>query len=176
MKIRSKLAWTFVILAIIGINAICSYAIIYIKHYLQEESVKQLKQDTRSLAVAVSNMPSTPQFQKHFDEVTKTSGYQLALYDSAGALLYSYPASVKAATQLSTTQKGKIKTHRQDPWLPLQHEHGKKLIGYSYLPHSLNQVRYVRVSQFKSRIYAPVKKIRWIIYYGIFVSIVCLLS
>jgi signal transduction histidine kinase len=56
--------------------------------------------------------------------------------------------------------------------MPQQKEQGKTLVSYSYLPHSINGARYVRVSQLKSRIYAPVKKIRWIIYYGIFASIV----
>jgi signal transduction histidine kinase len=172
MKIRSKLAWTFVILAIIGINGICSYAIIYIKNYLSKQGNSQLKQDTRTLAVAVSNLPPSPQFRKHFDEVTKSSGYQLVLYDSTGALIYTYPEGLEVASRLPDGKKQALKQRSGSPWMPPQKEQGKTLVSYSYLPLSINGARYVRVSQLKSRIYAPVKKIRWIIYYGIFVSIV----
>ncbi|HYW34639.1 MAG TPA: HAMP domain-containing sensor histidine kinase [Balneolaceae bacterium] len=171
MKIRSKLAWTFIILLFIGINAICSYAIIYIKNYIEKKGVRELKQDTRSLAVTISNLPPSPHFKKHFDEVTKTSGYQLALYDSTGTLIYSYPANVSPATRLPDDERQTLVSHSSAPWMPSNKEQGKKLIGFTYLPQSINRARYLRVSQFKSRIYAPVKKIRWIIYYGIFASI-----
>lgn len=172
MKIRSKLAWTFIILLIIGINSICSYAIIYIKGYVSQHGVQELREDTHLLAVAISNLPSSTQIQKHFDEVAESFGYQLALYDSAGALMYSYSNEIEASKRLTTEIKHKLRMNNALAWMAPDNEHADKLVSYSYLPQSINNVRYLYVSQPKSHIYAPVTKIRWSIYYGIFASVI----
>jgi signal transduction histidine kinase len=172
MKIRSKLAWILALLLIAGITTVCSYSIIYIKNYYSKKGFNDLKENTRSLALAVSAIPGSPQFRKYINEIAKTSSYNLALYDSSGTLIYAYPAGKITESRLSADKLQRLQTHGQLLWQPPQSKHKKVLANFSYLPHSINRARYIRVSQSKRRIFAPVKRIRWIIYYGIFASIV----
>jgi signal transduction histidine kinase len=172
MKIRSKLAWILALLLIVGISTVCSYSIIYIKNYFNKKGIKELQKNTRSLALAVSAIPPDPRFRQYINEIAKTSAYNLALFDSSGALIYAYPDGKKIESRLSADKIDTLKTHGQLPGPPAQNMHQKMFVNYSYLPQSINNVRYIRVSQLKSRVLAPVKKIRWIIYYGIFASVV----
>lgn len=172
MSIRSKLAWTFILLLIFGITAISSYSILFIRNYMLEEGVEQIQKDTQWLAVTIENLSAGDNFEQAFREAAKTSGYQLALYDRDGVLFSTYPDT--GFTDLSQYLRHELQTTLEAcNKIPLvQNESDNtKLISYSYLPHSNNAAQYIRVSQFKDQIYAPIKTIRWIIYYGMFISI-----
>lgn len=170
MTIRSKLAWTFILLLIFGITAISSYSIVFIRDYLLEQGRQEIKKDTRWLAVTIENIPGNKQFGEHFKEAAEISGYQLALYDREGQLLSGYPDSMQAAPYLADEIRITLEARQDLPWLPSDPE-SEKLVSYIYIPKSANQAAYIRVSQYKDRIYAPIKTIRWIIYYGMFLSI-----
>jgi len=170
MTIRSKLAWTFILLLIFGITAISSYSIVFIRDYLLEQGRSEIKQDTQWLAATVGNLPDGEQFLAHFEEAGRISGYQVALYDEAGSLLYSYPDSVQAAPFISDDILISLQAREELPLLS-DDEDSEKLVSHIYVVDSSNPTRYIRVSQFKDRIYAPIKTIRWIIYYGMFISI-----
>lgn len=170
MKIRSKLAWTFILLLIFGITSISSYAILFIRDYMLQQGRVELEQDSRWLAVTVSNLPDNADFQAHFREAAKTSGYELALYDSSGALLTSYPDNVESSIYLPDDTQEILIARDGLPRIP-RNEESEKLISYIHLPESSNRVQFIRLSQFKDEVYAPIKTIRWIIYYGMFISI-----
>ncbi|MFH5883257.1 sensor histidine kinase [Halalkalibaculum sp. DA3122] len=172
MSIRSKLAWTFIILLIFGITAISSYSILFIRNYMLEEGVEQIQKDTQWLAVTIENLAAGDDFESSFREAAETSGYQLALYDNDGVLFSTYPDTgltdlaryLKHDLQITLEARNKVPLVQNEP-------ENTKLISYAYLPNSGNAARYIRVSQFKDQIYAPIKTIRWIIYYGMFISI-----
>ncbi|MFH5833804.1 sensor histidine kinase [Halalkalibaculum sp. DA384] len=172
MSIRSKLAWTFIILLIFGITAISSYSILFIRNYMLEEGVEQIQKDTQWLAVTIENLAAGDDFESSFREAAETSGYQLALYDNDGVLFSTYPDTgltdlaryLKHDLQVTLEARNKVPLVQNEP-------ENTKLISYAYLPNSGNAARYIRVSQFKDQIYAPIKTIRWIIYYGMFISI-----
>jgi signal transduction histidine kinase len=170
MTIRSKLAWTFILLLIFGITAISSYSIVFIRDYLLDAGIKQLNSDTRWLALTIESISQDELFADYFNEVAEVSGYQLALYDEQGALLNHYPDSIEASPYMADDL---LVTLDVRDGLPLIDEQAEpdKVVSYAYLPDSGNEVRYIRVSQFKDRIFAPIKTIRWIIYYGMFISI-----
>lgn len=170
MKIRSKLAWTFIILLFFGITSISSYAILFIRDYLLEQGREELVKDTRWLSVTISNLPDNATFQSHFMDVAEISGYELALYDSAGSLLTFYPDSLNFGLYLPDDTQQILKSREGIAWIPTDEEN-EKLISYIQIPQSANAARYIRLSQFKDRIYEPIKTIRWIIYYGMFISI-----
>ena len=170
MTIRSKLAWTFILLLIFGITAISSYSIVFIRDYLLEQGQEEIKKDTQWLAVTVANLPDDEKFHDRFTEAGDISGYQLALYDSTGKLLNVYPDSIEVSPYLSDDIQVILQARGQLPWLP-QDEDSEKLVSYIDMPKTVNEVRYIRVSQFKDQVYAPIKTIRWIIYYGMFISI-----
>jgi hypothetical protein len=56
MNIRSKLAWTYIILLIIGIITISTYSILSIRTYLLKEGIVRFENDARSLALAASRL------------------------------------------------------------------------------------------------------------------------
>lgn len=170
MTIRSKLAWTFILLLIFGITAISSYSIVFIRDYLLEQGQEEIKKDTRWLATSIENLPEDQKFNSRFKEAGEISGYRLALYNSEGKLLNTYPDSISVSPFLSDDIMVTLKAREKLPWLP-QNEESEKLVSYIYMPESVNEARYIRVSQFKDQVYAPIKTIRWIIYYGMFISI-----
>ncbi len=170
MTIRSKLAWTFILLLIFGITAITSYSIVFIRDYLLDEGIRQIYRDSRWLALTIEKLPSDKQFPNHFNEIAKTSGYQLALYDANGALLGFYPDSAKASPYLSGDLLVSLNARGKLPVIKDETE-SELVLSYIYLPDSINETRYIKVSQLKDHIFAPIKTIRWIIYYGMFISI-----
>ncbi|HEX6982095.1 MAG TPA: HAMP domain-containing sensor histidine kinase [Balneolaceae bacterium] len=173
MKIRSKLAWTFILLLIFGITAISSYSIVFIRDYLLEEGRREMAQDTRWLAVTVSNLAENEQFEEHFAESARISGYHLALYDSTGKLLTSYLSDDTVFTPDSYLTAGimeSLKARENLPLLPREPD-SEVLTSYISLQESPNSSQYLLVRQLKDEIYAPIKTIRWIIYYGMFISI-----
>ncbi len=170
MKIRSKLAWTFILLLIFGITSISSYAILFIRDYMLQQGRTELEQDTRWLAVTISNLAEDPEFNAHFRKAAETSGYELALYDSSGALIASYPEGIQSAVFLPDDTQEILMARDGLPQIP-RNEESEKLISYIHLPQSDNKAQFIRLSQYKDQVYAPIKTIRWIIYYGMFISI-----
>lgn len=172
MSIRSKLAWTFIILLIFGITAISSYSIVFIRDYLLEEGKREMNQDIRWLAVTVENLVQNEHINMQFAQIAEASGYQLAAYDSAAGRVTAYPDSdslyfdpvLNDDIVISLQGRGDI------PLIPEQPD-SETLTGYVYLEGSDNDIRYLQARRFKDEIYAPIKTIRWIIYYGMFISI-----
>ncbi|HKK46988.1 MAG TPA: HAMP domain-containing sensor histidine kinase [Balneolaceae bacterium] len=172
MSIRSKLAWTFILLLIFGIMAISSYSILFIRDYLLEQGRIEMEQDTQWLAVTISNLAENKDFKEHFEQAGKTSDYQLALYDSTGALLTSYldsdttfvpPKHLSSGIIQSLHARGNLSLLPRVPDSPA-------LTGYIEMHESSNPARYLLARQLKAKIYYPIKRIRWIIYYGLFIS------
>ena len=173
MKIRSKLAWTFILLLIFGITSISSYSILFIRDYLLQEGRRQMEQDTRWLAVTVTNLSGDKEFEQHFKKAAQTSGYQLALYDSSGRLVGAQPKSASALKLPRNLQDGIKKSLVARGNLPLlpQNNDSEALVSYIELEVATAPFRYLRAAQLKDEIYAPIKTIRWIIYYGMFISV-----
>ncbi|TYP93317.1 Signal transduction histidine kinase [Fodinibius salinus] len=174
MRIRSKLAWTFILLLIFGITSISSYSILFIRDYLLKEGRVEMERDTRLLAVTVSNLSADQQFDKHLEQAARTSGYQLAIYDSTGRQVNTYHE--KDTTLIHTYQldTGIIENLKARNGLPLIPRRDDSEILNSYIALSssgIDSVQYLQAAQLKDEIYAPIKTIRWIIYYGMFISI-----
>lgn len=157
-------------LLIFGITSISSYSILFIRDYMLEQGRIELEKDTRWLAVTISNLPDNAEFQSHFVEAAQTSGYELAVYDSTGTLLASYPDSLNFSPYLADDTQQILTSREGVAWIP-QNEDSEKLTSYIHLPESINAAAFIRLSQYKDQVYAPIKTIRWIIYYGMFISI-----
>jgi len=173
MKIRSKLAWTFILLLIFGITSISSYSILFIRDYLLEEGRVEMERDTRWLAVTAANLADDENFDKRLIKTARTSGYQLAVYDSSGSLINSYRSSdttITPSTKLDAGIMESLKARNDLPLLP-RNSDSEVLRSYITLPDSTAGAMFLQASQFKDQIYEPIKTIRWIIYYGMFISI-----
>ncbi len=175
MKIRSKLAWTFILLLIFGITSISSYSILFIRDYLLEEGRVEMEQDTRWLAVTVSNLVKDGDFERRFNDAALTSGYQIALYDSTGRLTHAYTGGDTTFVpdqNLSAGIRESLSARDNLPLLP-RNPDSELLTSYVLLPDpdTSGALHYLQAAQLKDEIYAPIKTIRWIIYYGMFISI-----
>lgn len=172
MKIRPKLAWTFIILLIVGIMSISSYSILFIRDYLIKEGRIEMQKDTRWLSVTAANLSADKEFNKHLRDAARTSGYQLALYDSTGTLLHTYLNSdtTLISDNMSTGLRRSLKARGDLPLVPSQADSEVMRSYITLFNTGVDSVQYLQAAQLKDEIYEPIKKIRWIIYYGLFIS------
>lgn len=172
MNIRSKLAWTYVILLIIGIITISSYSILTIRSFMLEQGVIDFERDTEALALAAGSYSSGADFEEKIREEAELSGYEIAIYDSSGARFLAFPDSVFDGK--SDMIEGELKAMLDsEPGSPVIYnmKNSEKLISYIRLAGPDKGVIYARISQLKSVYYAVVASIRHIIYAGMIFSI-----
>ncbi|MCG2590324.1 sensor histidine kinase [Rhodohalobacter sulfatireducens] len=171
MSIRSKLAWTFILLLIFGITAISSYSILFIRNYLLEQGEEQLIHDSEWLAITIQNLRVDGNFETNLNEAARTSGYRMAIYDDEGALFAEVPYNrqIQAVEMLSDSLIQEIE--QQNEVLLKNSSDSEQLITFTNIESTENPARYLRVSIFKDQVYAPIRTIRWIIYTGMFISI-----
>ena len=170
MSIQSKLIWTFLILLIFGITAVSSYSILFIRNFLINEGVVEIEKDARWMAATLRNIDQEEGFEAQIEDILDASQYQMALYDEHARLLGTFPDSISRRTPemipglvLGALSEGTAYV--------VNNRDSTRLIAYAEMPFSINEARFVQISQFKDRFYEPIKTIRWIIYTGMFISI-----
>lgn len=170
MSIRSKLAWTFILLLVFGITAISSYSILFIRNYLLEEGRQQIINDSEWLAITIQNLRLGDDFETNLNEAARTSGYRLAIYDEDGLLFAEVPyiEQMEAAGELEPELRSRIA--REGGIILEDRAENPRLQTYTALEGEYNPARFLKVSIEKDQIYAPIKTIRWIIYTGMFIS------
>ncbi|WP_069130584.1 sensor histidine kinase [Rhodohalobacter halophilus] len=176
MSIRSKLAWTFILLLIFGITAISSYSILFIRNYLLTEGELQIINDTEWLSITIQNLRIDGDFETNLNEAARTSGYKIAVYDQDGELFAEVPYhSERTApgqidgmtSSFEQSERGVLLQNRSD---------SDELRAFYEVQNSQNPIRYLLISIEKDQIYEPIKTIRWIIYTGMFISIFLVIS
>lgn len=172
MKIRSKLAWTYIILLVIGIITISAYSILTIRSFLLEEGEKQFERDALSLALAASSFKNDEQFDDRIQQQALLSRYEMAVYDKDGVRFLTFPeeAFENVALYLDDSLMMELEQRDGNPIIENKEE-SPKLIAYVDLGQSDNAAQYLRISQDKGQYYAAVASIRHIIYAGMFFSI-----
>lgn len=172
MKIRSKLAWTYIILLIIGIITISTYSILTIRSYLLEEGEEQFERDAVSMAMAIASFSEGPDFEDNIKRQAELTGYEMAIYDHDGVRILSFPAEAfeEVAGYLEAPLLEQLEMQDGTPHL-IDNEDAPKLIAYVELEGVEGAARYLRISQDKSQYYAAVASIRHIIYAGMIFSI-----
>jgi len=171
MSIRSKLAWTFIILLIFGITAISSYSILFIRNFLLKEGVENIRQDSEWMVETLRNIPIDSGFNKEVQAISKTTEYQLAIYDSTNHLINVYPTDSSRTVPAIVPKDISNKTSGGSIFV-INRPSSPKLMAWAQLPGSTNQIRFMQISQNKDQYYKPIKTIRWIIYSGMFISMV----
>lgn len=172
MKIRSKLAWTYIILLIIGIITISAYSILTIRAFLLNEGIREFERDVQAIAIGVGNFSDNDTFSELIHKQSELTGYSIAVYDQEGIRIITAPDSVKPDQNgyLESSLQSEIQetpggvTIRNEPA-------SEKLRAYVELENSANAGRYLSISQDKSQYYAAASSIRHIIYGGMFFSI-----
>jgi signal transduction histidine kinase len=171
MSIRSKLAWTFILLLIFGITAISSYSILFIRNFLIDEGEQNLHNDTRWLAITIESLRYNDLFETNLNEAALTSGYRIAVYDTDGVLFASVPYNEQVEAPGNLPVSIQLSLADTDSVIVENQADSEKIVAYSSLRNDLNPAQYLQVSQLKETLYEPIKTIRWIIYTGMFISI-----
>ncbi|MFD2531252.1 sensor histidine kinase [Gracilimonas halophila] len=172
MKIRSKLAWTYIILLVIGIITISAYSILTIRSFLLDEGEEQFERDALSLALTASSFKDDAQFDDKIRRQAELSRYEMAVYDKEGVRFLTFPEDAfdTVDTHLSDQLLSQLEKRDGAP-IVQNNEQSQKLISYVDLGQSDNRAQYLRISQDKSEYYAAAASIRHIIYAGMFFSI-----
>lgn len=172
MKIRSKLAWTYIILLVIGIITISAYSILTIRSYLLHEGAVQFEKDVRSLALSISSYTNDSDFASIIEQQSQLLGYEIAVYDVNGLRVYGFPDSVfrNVRPYLDAQFMEQLAALGGEPFID-NNPGQEKLIAFAEIADTDNIAFYLRISQDKSQLYAAVTSIRHIIYGGMFFSI-----
>lgn len=152
-----------------------NYQYIFNSYYpklLLEEGVEQFEKDALSLALAAKSFSNDSTFAENIRQESMLSGYEMAVYDSAGELLLAFPDStfLNGVHHLNNDILSELDRLLGTPFLN-DEEDSEKLIAYVELEQSDNSAQYLRISQDKTQYYAAVANIRHIIYAGMFFSI-----
>lgn len=155
MAIRTRLALIFIGLIVFGVTAIASYAILFIREFLTEEGKRQLLQEAAYVAAVAS--------KQSCDGLTEV----LANLNR----LPSYDARLSGA--------GQVWAPAAKPWAndSLPHQPGLWQVGRvvyvaARVPApACPSAQYLRLARPEEDLYAPIRRIRWIIYTGMFLSI-----
>lgn len=176
MKIRSKLAWTYIILLVIGIIAISAYSILTIRSFLLAEGVDQFEKDVMWLALSIENIEYNEDFDSKLNRHAELSGYEIAVYDADGLRFLAYPDSAfEEAVQYLPDDIMQDPEMLKNEAVILDLNSSDKLIAYIGISNSENPARYLRISQKKEQYYSVVSSIRYIIYGGMFFSIIAVI-
>jgi len=172
MKIRGKLALTFTLLLLFGVNGVSSYSIIFIKDFLLKKGVKEIQRDARWMALTIKNLDSNQRFEPNLAYLRGITNYNIALYDQGGKLLSRYPKDKNFNEFIDLPKRitGKL-ANAADSAYVINESDQNRIYVYASIPKSENSARYVQLSEAKSDLLEPVTTIRWIIYTGIFISI-----
>lgn len=161
LGIQARLTLLFAVLIVLGITTIASYSILFIRNYLIAEGRAQLARDAELLSLAMASLPPAddPQLGTELHTLELAAGYRLAVYGTTGRLVYPLPAP--AGVPGAFPQEGGITTSPD----------GEDLLAYRALPPA-SGLGGLRLAVQQARLYAPIRRIRWIIYTGMFLSLI----
>ena len=149
MSIRSKLAWTFILLLIFGITAISSYSILFIRNYLLDQGEEQIIHDSEWLAITIQNLRVDRNFETNLNEAARTSGYRLAIYDEDGVLFAEVPYNQQIQAQEMLSDSLINRLNQSNDVLLQNRSESEQLITFTIVESTENPAKYLRVSIFK---------------------------
>ena len=162
MNIQSRLSLIFISLLIFGVTAVSSYSIVFIRDYLLTSGTERLIRDTNTYSIAFKEMPQE-NYSESLELFQAVSEYGMILLDSV-----SYQ---KKLDEINSSQKV-IKKNDLSSKTMMYHD---KIAKYLYSMSQIHEDLFLVIVQSESKLFEPVKTIRWIIYSGMFISIALIL-
>ncbi len=176
MNIRSKLALTLTVILIVTVTAGSGYALFYIRAYILEQAVADMEGDANWMMYTLKFLPEGVQLQDELDRVGQASNYHIALYDSNGAMLASFPAGMQRSPHLHLRPEELHGLLAGDPViLTINQPDDDRLWVYATIQDGRNSARFFVINQSKGQIFQPVTDIRHIIMLGLIVAILFIL-
>ncbi len=164
MNIQSKLSLTYIVLLSLGVVAISSYAILSIRSFLLSEAIQKFENDAHTFATSFVDGDQNQNLFEKAKFVADLTGYNVALFDSAGDQLISYPDT--GLVQASEFLNDRIRTELNSTNKPLiiNRENLENLIAFEGIRSNTTEARFLRISQPKDELYAAEASIRHLIY------------
>jgi len=176
MNIRSKLALTLTIILIVTVTAGSGYALFYIRAYILEEAVADMESDAYWMMHTLKFLPEGLQLQEELERVGEISNYDIALYDSNGAMLASYPAGTQRSPHLHLRpDQMRLLLDEKKVMEVINQPDDDNIWVYATIQDSRNEARFFVINQPRSQIFQPVTAIRHIITIGLVVAILLIL-
>jgi signal transduction histidine kinase len=168
MRIRTKLAWAFIVLIVVGIMTIAAYTIFVLRQYHTDYGIAKLTDDASRLGQMVQQLPPGAAWDHWLAEYHTGTGLAVAAFDSAGQLLMGVPAWQEVTFPRWTldslpraSQPIRVAEPESDWFFAFVRTGGV----------AASPVRYLRVGQPKRETFRVVQDVRWIIYTGMFLSL-----
>ncbi len=167
MNIQAKLAVVYITLLSIGVVAISAYAIFSIRSFLLNEGIEEFKSDATTIANSFDALSPEDELFDKVNFVSELTGYNVAIFDSAGQLLISSPSSdslyVAAEEFLNDSVTQELAASPAST-LIINEDDLEKLIGFRIIENKAIEARVLRISKLKSDIYGAEASIRHLIY------------
>lgn len=168
MRIRTKLAWAFILLIVAGIMTIAAYTIFVVRQHHTDHGFAKLADDARRLGLLVQRLPPGTAVDQSLRDYHAGTGHAITAFDSTGRLLFGVPEWQEMtfpAWALDSLPRANA---------PVQVAEDGSEWFYAFVPLAAGTsggVRYLRVGQPRAETFRVVQDIRWIIYTGMFISI-----
>lgn len=169
MKIRTKLALTFILLMIFGVTAVSSFSIMYIRAFLLEQGVEDMVDDARWVSLALQHVDT-------YDDLEDDAGfsgaepYHLQIYSDEGDAVYPGSAERQSDETIPGYVVQYFKQHEEKIMLDEHREDGRIAV-FGKLDSGIFSDGWFGISKDEEILYEPVATVRWIIYTGMFISI-----
>lgn len=162
MKIRARLSIVFITLLIFGVTAVSSYSIVFIRNYLLNTGIERQARDTENYAIALQETQ-----ENSYDEALRlfkaNSEYGMELIPAQNLEEKINQIKSKSSTRAIKQIHARILMY---------HDKEAQIL---YAVSKLSNDNYLIITQTEEKLFEPVKTIRWIIYTGMFISIVLIL-
>lgn len=166
MNIQSKLAFTYITLLSIGVIVISSYAILSIRSFLLAEGIQSFEKDALTFANSLEDGATNEDLSNRVSFVADLTGYNVALFDSAGDLLVFAPNIEQEFSDSREFLNEELQQRLEaNEGQVIINERGlDKLISFRKIKDNTSDARYLRISQLKADLYAAEASIRHLIY------------
>ena len=165
MNIQAKLALTYITLLSIGVIVISAYAILSIRTFLLDEAITKFELDARTFAESLQNQDD---FADLFIRTTFTAdltGYQIALFDSAGTLLVNAPVDAPGFMDSRAFLNPQLQEELlESPQVIVNAEDLDEVFSFHRIERDITEVRFLRIAKNKDELYAAAASIRHLIY------------
>lgn len=166
MNIQAKLATVYITLLSIGVVVISAYAILSIRTFLLDEAIQKFENDARTFSQSFEVTTTNEELLEKAAFVSELTGYNVALFDSAGDLLVTAPfdESEMANSREFLNPELQLQLDGSETQVIINEEGLDKLISFRRIGENGSEAQYLRISQFKDDLYAAEASIRHLIY------------
>ncbi len=166
MNIQAKLATVYITLLSIGVIVISAYAILSIRTFLLDEAIQKFENDALTVARSLQEESTNENLLEKATFLAQLTGYNVALFDSAGNLLVTDPFNKSELSNSREFLNDELQAQLDgsENQIIINEEGLDKLISFRKIEKNESDARYLRISQYKDDLYGAEASIRHLIY------------